>query len=61
MLVDLVELSEIQSFLDILRIGSNVKSHQADKQYSFTEGYGEVVTSPSGGLGESSPNMDLGF
>ncbi|MEL7079362.1 MAG: hypothetical protein AAGM46_26025, partial [Cyanobacteria bacterium J06582_2] len=26
----------------------NVKSHQAKKYNSFTEGYGEVVTSPSG-------------
>ncbi|MEL6908659.1 MAG: hypothetical protein AAFO85_00400 [Cyanobacteria bacterium J06598_4] len=40
---------------------------KADKYNSFTEGYGEVVTSPSGGflkdtawhMGESSPNMDL--
>ncbi|MEL6788891.1 MAG: hypothetical protein AAFO76_16165, partial [Cyanobacteria bacterium J06607_15] len=30
------------------KLVSNVKSHQAEKYNSFTEGYGEVVTSPSG-------------
>jgi len=42
-------------------------THKADKYNSYTEGYGEVVTSPSGGflkdtpadMGESSPKMGL--